>query len=308
MFPDPTVRGRDDLVITVPGNSATAGSGWDVVEVPEWARWCHIFLLGAGGTGGNGVVGANSTAAGGGGGGSAGQTSLSIPAFLLPRTLYVSVGLSIVTAAGIATRIAAFPDTTANNCIALANGGGAGGNAAGATAGAAGTGGTIASLGTMPLGGAGVPSFIVGQAGIIGGVAVSGSNLNIPVTGLLVTGGTGGGGLPAAAVAGTNGGSFTIPAGAFFPPHSGGIGAALAATPGGNGSHGFSDRDDLFYHFGGTGGGSSMGTAVGAGLVGGLGGEGGIGSGGGGGGGALTGSTQGTGGKGGDGVAIISFI
>ena len=308
MFPDGTVRGRDDMVITVQGNSAAAGSGWDILEVPEWARWCHIFLLGAGGTGGNGVVGANSTAAGGGGGGSAGQTSLSIPAFLLPRVLYVSVGLGILTAAGVATRVAAFPDTTANNCIALANGGGAGGNAAGATAGTAGAGGTIASLGTMPLGGGGVPSFIVGQAGIVGGVAVSSSNLNLPVTGLIVTGGTGGGGLPAAATAGTNGGSFTIPAGAFFPPHSGGIGAAAATTPGGSGSHGFSDRDALYYHFGGTGGASSHGTALTTGLVGGLGGEGGIGSGGGGGGGALTGSTQGIGGKGGDGIAIISFI
>ena len=96
MFPDGTVRGRDDLVVTVPANSNAAGAGWDIVEVPEWARWCHIFLLGAGGGGGNGAVGANSTAAGGGGGGSSGQTSLSIPAFMLPRTLYVSVGAGVL--------------------------------------------------------------------------------------------------------------------------------------------------------------------------------------------------------------------
>lgn len=287
-------------------NSAAAGVGWSTWVKRRGASMCQIFVWAGGGAGGNGVVGANSTAAGGGGGGSSSQTSLLIPAALLPDFLHVSVGFggSAPGVLGVASRVSVYPDATANNCVALANPGNGGASAIGATAGTAGAAGAIATIATMPLGGLGQLQLIAGQAGIIGGTTVSGAALTLPVTGLLVTGGTGGGGLPAAGVAGTSGGAFTV-GGLFLPQQVGGIGAAVATTPAGNGSNGISGVRNLAYDYGGTGGGSTHGTATGAGLVASFGGKGAIGSGGGGGGGALTGSTAGGGGRGGDGQVII---
>jgi hypothetical protein len=124
------------------------------------------------------------------------------------------------------------------------------------------------------------------------------------VTGLRITGGAGGGGLPAAAASGTGGGGV-VGAGSF-PTLAGGQGSATATVPGGDGPSGLEQYvRGLLYSYGGCGGASSHGTATGAGLFGGKGGQGGFGSGGGGGGGCLTGGTAGTGGKGGDGLVII---
>jgi hypothetical protein len=271
-------------------NSPTAGAGWSTWIKRRGASMCQILVWGGGGGGGNGAIGANSTAAGGGGGGSGGQTSVMIPAALLPDFLHVSVSV--------------YPDTIANNCVAFANQGNPGSSATGATAGTGANATSAATIAQMPLGGLGQVQQLVGQAGIAGGIAVAGAALTLPVTGLLVTGGTGGGGLPAAGVVGTNGGLFTV-AGLFLPQHSGGLGATAATTPAGNGSHGISGVRNLAYDYGGTGGGSTHGTATGAGLVASFGGKGAIGSGGGGGGGALTGSTGGGGGRGGDGQVII---
>lgn len=307
MFGTPQVYGRDQLVVQIEANSASAGANWETIEVPEWARLCHIVLWGSGGSGGNGVVGANSTAAGGGGGGSSGQTSVWVPTYMLPKLLYASIGAGLLGANGIASRVATYPNLVANHQLAVANGGSGGGNASGGTAGAAGGAGAIATIATMPLAAAGAYTLLAGQAGIIGGTTVAGAQQNPPTTGLRCMGGTGGGGLPAAATAGRAGGlinnSFELAA--LVP---GGIGAAATTTPGGAGSHGFEEMEMAMYFWPGTGGGSSHGSAVGAGLVGGRGGDGSIGCGGGGGGGALTGSTQGIGGRGGDGRCIITFM
>ena len=280
------------------------GIGWSGFDVPPGVTMLQIFCAGSGGDGGDGVVGAASTAAGGGGGGSAGQTTVIIPAAMLPKKLFISVAGG-TGATGFASQVAIWPENVANYRVAFANGGSAGGNASGATAGAAGPAGGVATAANMPLGMAGTTTLLAGQVGIIGGTTVAGAALTLPITGLLITGGTGGGGLPAAATAGTNGGAFTVP-GIFFPPQIGGIGAAAATTPGGNGSNGVNGFNGLSYFYGGSGGGSSHGTALTTGLVGGIGGAGGWGCGGGGGGGALTGSTLGTGGRGGDGVVIIT--
>jgi hypothetical protein len=263
----------------------------------------NFVLVGAGGNGGNGVVGANSTAAGGGGGGSGSQSILTIPLEFLPDILYINLLKS--NSGGFTSRIAVFPNTVANDCLLAANSGSNGGNAAGATAGTAGAGNGATTLAVNPLAGAGTSLFIAGQSGIAGGTVAAGAALTIPVTGLYVTGGTGGAGLGAAGVAGTAGGAFTI-AGNFLAPHIGGIGGTAATTPPTDGSHGITWRKGLRYNFGGTGGGSTHGTATGAGLVGAMGGLGGLGCGGGGGGGALTGSTQGLGGQGGPAYCVIT--
>ena len=61
--------------------------------------------------------------------------------------------------------------------------------------GTAGTGGAVATITNMPLAGRGVYSFFIGQAGSVGGTnATAGVQLTIPSTGLMVTGGSGGGG------------------------------------------------------------------------------------------------------------------
>lgn len=281
--------------------STAAAVGWQIWRKPLGKTMLHILAIGPGGNGGNGAIGANSTAAGGGGGGSGGQTSVTIPLAMLPDVLYISVPHGGLAAP---TRVAVNPYAVVNNTVAIANSGANGGNAAGATAGAAGAAGAIATIATMPLAGIGVTQLLVGQAGIIGGVAVAGAALTLPVTGLYVTGGTGGGGLPAAAAVGTNGGAFTVAG--VHPPQPAGIGAAAATTPAGNGSHGISWRKALRFMYGGTGGGSTHGTATGAGLVASFGGNAGTGSGGGGGGGALTGSKAGGGGKGGGGLVLMT--
>jgi hypothetical protein len=288
--------------IVLDANAATAGVGWHNLVIPPWANMMHYIIWGGGGNGGNGATGANSAAAGGGGGGSSGQTSGVLPIAILPKQLYVSVGMQ-----GIATRISIAPDTVANHCIALVNAGSTGGSAAGATAGAAGVAVAASTAANMPLGFLGFVSVLGGQAGVIGGVAVSGADLSFPVTGLLVTGGTGGGGLPAAAAVGTRGGSLNAVAGGIYPSLAGGDSATAATIPGGNGSNGLLTFNDFDFATGGMGGASTHGSATGTGLVAGLGGFGGFGCGGGGGGGGLTGSTAGLGGRGGNGRAIITF-
>jgi hypothetical protein len=160
----------------------------------------------------------------------------------------------------------------------------------------------------MPLGWGSLVNARSGVGGTAGGFAAAGtSTTTVAITGLAYPG-TGGGGLPAAGNAGTNGGAYaTIGSNLFFPNQPGGTGAPNATTPPTSGSNGISDIKGLFYAYGGTGGGSTHGSATGAGLVGASGGSGTYGSGGGGGGGALTGTTAGTtiGGNGGDSIAII---
>lgn len=284
------------------GNATANGAQWARYERRPGTTMLQILCIGAGGNGGNGAVGAASTAAGGGGGASGSQTMVTLPAYFLPTTLYVSVGFG---GSAVISQVAVYPENNSGVRVAHAYAGNNGGNASGATAGAAGTSGGTTALVNTPLAGAGQFANITGQNGIIGGKTVAGGALTIPTSGLIVTSGTGGGGLPAAATAGTNGGAFTTSA-LIYRPQIGGIGATAATTPGGNGSNGFNGFQGLKFFYGGSGGGSSHGSATGAGLVGGMGGAGGYGCGGGGGGGALTGSTQGLGGRGGDGIVIIT--
>lgn len=279
--------------------STPSSSSWVTWMKRRGTSWVYIFGVGGGGNGGNGAIGAVSTAAGGGGGGSGGQTVLLIPAFLLPDTLYVTVG-----GQGNASRVSIYPDTTAQNIVLVANGGGNGGNASGATAGAAGSAGAVATAATMPLGAAGNMLLLAGQAGLIGGTTVAGGSLNVPTTGLRVTGGGAGGGLPASGN-GTAGGPVT--GAGQIPTVAGGESGSGTTTPPGAGRPGFNNAfRSMFYSLGGSGGGSTHATATGAGLVQAAGGAGGIGSGGGGSGGALTGSTSATGGQGGPGLIIIA--
>jgi hypothetical protein len=272
-----------------------------------------ILLIGKGGNGGSGVIGTNSTAGGGAGGGSGSQTRLLIPLALLPDVLYLSLaGMSGVS--GISSYITIQPSLAAgggapvaNNVLAIANGGGNGGNASAGTGGTAGTAGAIATAATMPLGWA-YATALAGLAGIAGGAAVAGAAFvqsATAITGLFVTPGTGGGGLPAAAATGTLGGAFT--ANGAFPLRIPQAAVATATVPPSNGENGFQPIPKLLYLYGGIGGGSTHGTALTTGLVQSIGGNGAYGCGGGGNGGALTATpTAATTGKGGSSIAILT--
>ena len=275
---------------------------------PRGKSMLNILMIGRGGAGGTGVVGANSTAAGGGGGGSGAMIMLTMPMWAVPNILYFGFGNFSAGNSWVAISPGINQSTApAANCMVVqVGGGGAGGNASGATAGTAGTAGTTPTAALMPLGWAWADAAIGGQAGIAGGTTGAGAALTLPVTGLIVTGGTGGAGLGTAGVAGTAGGAFTVPTSLSFPAQPGGAGGSAATTPPGKGSVGYKALSETNYFYGGTGGGSTHGTATGAGLVQAAGGDGAIGCGGGGMGGALTGSTAAVASKGGPGLLIFT--
>jgi hypothetical protein len=289
------------------GNSVSDGASWHTWYKPRGKSCCSMLLIGGGGAGGTGVIGAASTAAGGGGGGSGAMTILEMPLDFLPDILYISVGaLKNTGSATGSTYVATRPDTTANHTVAIANRGSVGGNASGATAGTAGTAGTIATNALMPLGWAWAKLALAGQVGIAGGTTGAGAALTHPLTGLRITGGTGGAGLGAGGAVGTAGGAITaIASPSYLVGAAGGLGGSAATTPPTNGASGGTYREAGFYFLGGTGGGSTHGSATGAGLVQASGGTGGIGCGSGGMGGALTGSTAGTQSPSTPGVCII---
>jgi hypothetical protein len=260
----PSGNGATDVQIFY-GNSPIAGQQWQTWAKPRGKTMLDILLIGKGGNGGTGVVGANSTAAGGGGGGTGSQTRLLIPLYLIPDILYLSLaGISATTT--LASYITIQPSLAAaggvpvaNNILAFAGGGANGGNAAGATAGSAGAAGGIATAATMPLGWA-YATALAGYAGVIGGttgVAPTWTQSATAVTGLLVTPGTGGGGLPAAAAAGTLGGPFLT--NGLFPLRT--AAPAAGANTFYNGENGYQPIPKLLYLYGGIGSGSTHGSA-----------------------------------------------
>lgn len=303
----PTGWASSDIQVYT-GMGTAAGECWQTWQKPRGKKMVTFILVGKGGNGGTGNIGANSAAAGGGGGGSGGQTIVTMPLFGLPDTIYLTLaGMS--STGTLASYICVAPKLTAgagapvaNDVIAIANGGGNGGNGV-ASGGGAGAAGGVATAATMPLGFGFAKSILAGQGGIAGGSAVAGANLTLPATGLMVTGGTGGGGLPAAAATGTNGGQIT--GAGVFPTILGGQGSATATNPADNGRAGIRPVPNLFYGMGGTGGASTHGTATGGGLVQASGGDGAPGCGGGGMAGALTGSAAGRIGFGGPAFCII---
>lgn len=290
--------------------SPTVQTNWETCLKPRGSVGCYIYCVGGGGGGMSGLAGAASFAGGGGGGGSSGQSTLWVPAFLLPDVLYVSVGAggasNVASTNAIASKVSVAPSATANDCLLSATGGASGTAPTTVPAGGgAGAAGGLATIAQAPLAGWGASNFLAGQAGIIGGAAVAGGNLALPTTGLVITGATGGGGLGAVNVAGKAGGNIT--GAGIFPSNPGGAGGTTAPTAGAHGSNGMRPIRNLWYMYGATGGGSCGLTAGGVGADGGSGQRGSFGCGGGGGGACITGSTPGRGGEGGDGIVIIAF-
>ena len=300
----------------------TAGTNWQTWLKPRGVSFVQFFVLGGGGGGGAGAVPASGSA-GGGGGGSSAQCTLLFPAWALPDVLYISVGSggaggnASAGAAGIASYVTIYPATTVNYVLCQANGGGGGGAGNTTTAGSLGAAGTVTPIASGPLAGLGFPAWgqaatninLIGQVGGAGGIGtgtgaagtavfINGGTSLANGTGLLVTGGAGGGGLGSAT---NSGGAITVPTTeVVFPPHPGGA-AGTGTGSGANGLNGYQAIPKLLLFYGGSGGGTSGLTAGGSG---GNGGRGGYGSGGGGGGGAIT--TRSLGGAGGDGQVIAT--
>lgn len=287
------------------GDAIAVGTAWKTWQKPRGKTMLHIQLVGSGGNGGTAVIGANSVSAGGAGGQSGATTHVLIPLAMVPDTLFLSLaGTKPTATANFASTVSIAPSNTANNIIAFANGGLHGGSASAGTGGTVGTAAAIATAANMPLGWLFGQLVLAAQVGTAGGAAVSAANLALPTTGAYVTGGTGGGGLPAGGATGTNGGNITG-AGAF-PSNPGGVGSATATVPAARGNAGCNPISRSRYGIGGTGGASTHGTATGAGLAQSTGGDAPPGCGGGGMGGALTGSSAGAVGKGGPAFAILT--
>ena len=267
-----------------------------------------VYMLSHGGAGGggNGAVGAAGSAAGGGGGGSAGQSILQIPAYFLPDVLYIQVGAGGVSVtAGATTKVQAIQGAGTYEVYQAAFGGGAGGSASGGTAGTAGANAIASGISSNVFAGIGMALYISGQVGVAGGTTGNGVSITGPTTGLYVSSGAGGGGVPAAGNGG-NGGDVNPNATLIFPSIIGGAGSSSATVPGAPGTSGRGGmRFKIPVNFGGSGGGGSNSAAITTGLFGGDGGMGGPGSGGGGGGGCFSGGVAGVGGRGGDGQVLI---
>jgi hypothetical protein len=288
---------------------------WQSWTKPNDAMLIHILCIGAGGGGGSGVYNSGTSEYGGGGGGSAAVTSMFIPAFLIPDTLYVQIGIGgggglgqnvrpnsgISGTAGGTSYVALYPSYTGTgqvgNLLLSANGGSGG---AGGTTGSSvgGAGASVTAVGaTAPFYlGLGQFTSTTGQSG--GGQTVQGEPPVLTISGI-----TGGGSAGGEAFGATNySGGVISPQSTVIPYLTslpGGVAGGSVSTI--IGKNGYTVKKPLMF-IGGTGGG-----AAGSGTAG-KGGNGAIGSGGGGGGGqnAFSGGVSGTGGKGGDGLVIIT--
>ena len=86
----------NDLTTQVPNVQTFNGaaSTWQTWNKQDDATMIHILCIGGGAGGGSGRLDSSATARyGGGGGGGGAVTSIFFPAFLIPDTLYVQVGL-----------------------------------------------------------------------------------------------------------------------------------------------------------------------------------------------------------------------
>lgn len=304
-------------VQTYVGTASVSLTQWQTWKKPRGATWIYMMGIGGGASGGCGLNSA-ATSGGGGGGGSGSQTSLLIPAFLVPDVLYIQAGQGgkqpavLVSAAagvaGIVTLVAAEPYTSTNAFLTylFANPGSGSAAATTTTGGGGGAAGSAATISNMNLASRGVINLLAGQAGSAGGASTAaGAASTFPTTGLTSGGGTGGGGTDGTTA--RAGGSITLASGlgqGWWPTTISGGAAASGATPATVGQSGYIAQL-LNIRTGGAGGGSASGTSGG---VAGGGGNGAPGSGGGGAGGSSTTGTNTTlarPGDGGDGLVIM---
>jgi hypothetical protein len=282
---------------TTDPTASTLGTNWVSWSKPNDMSFFWIYAVGGGGGGGGGVNGISSvtTRNGGGGGSSGALRTLLLPAYLVPDTLYISIGkggagVSNANGAnGSATIVAVQPPSTSSNppYFLFAAGGSAGRNSG--LTGVTITEPTITATETLKYLGYSTILNAAGASGTSGGAGGANGSTWSPLPSQPI-GGSGGGGANAT-VAGY-GGNAPISQTAFSFTVSGGIPGAAGGGTAGNimkNQYGY-----IFYPA--TGGAANVASAGSAG------GRGAPGCGGGGGGG---GAGSGIGGDGGDGFVII---
>lgn len=309
------------------GTSSWSQHRW---QKPRGVSWIYMLVVGGGGPGGYGLNQNSGTVYGGGGGSSGGMNVVMLPAPLVPDTLSVYCGYggsSNLANNGMPTFISLSitPSITeVNYSFAYAPGGNTGNY--GASLGTGGAAPAAATIANCCLAGRGFYAFYAGAAGGNGGSTGAGSSVAMS-TGLLVTGGAGGGAgasiVTTGQSAGNGGGisSLGMPFGRTVYPNQtatipGGTGATYSSstglrTPATAASSFLSAALPILMNYGGTGGGGGSLDGFGDNLLApSPGGNGAPGCGGGGGGGASTlfSTALQSGGAGGPGFAyIISF-
>lgn len=277
-----------------------------VWQKPKNLTMCSLVLHASGGPGGAGAIGPAGAAAGGGGGASGTGVSLIFPLWAVPDVLYVTLGMLADSKVSVVPESVSVTDNFAYGRYGLA-----GGNASGSTPGVGGLASFALNLSDFPLGNPwqkrSMTSYIGGSSGGSTGPGVNGTILYGGAVGqIIVIGGYGGAGVGTTGSTGSQGGGLAAVASPMFTGHSGGVGGTDPLTPPQPGNPGRMAAQGVFRFLGGTGGGSTHGSATGTGLVQASGGDGAPGCGGGGSGGALTGSTPGVPGKGGPAFAIFT--
>jgi hypothetical protein len=272
---------------------------------PNGINFIYAMLIAPGSGGGGGYSFGVGTAGGGGGGGTPGPIIQFLqPAYLVPDTLFISVGVGGT--GGAAGTAGGYPSSNltglwyqtyqnaANSRTWYAyTAGDMAGNQSGrgGAVGNGGNGGTASSISTVQPGIVGFSNYVQTTAltGFAGGFASVGTNATFSGR---PAGGAGGGGVSAGvAYAGGNVLGPTTSTNSIWSRNLSG-----GATTGQAGEDGITLFDPTFFSLPGAGGGAN------ASGTGGAGGKGGIGCGGGGGGAGVTG---GRGGDGGDGLAIL---
>jgi hypothetical protein len=295
-------------------------SPWQPWTKPNDALLIHILCIGGGAGGGSGRRdGGGSQRLGGGGGGGAAVTSMFVPAFLIPDTLYIQVGLGgtggagatvnpgngNAGAAGGTSYVALYPSyngtSQVGNLLLSANGGsgGSGGFGSGA-GGAGGAGGTTTGVGAAS------PFYLgLGQFTSTASQAGSSASATSSPTNLIISGITGGGSAGGTLDQfGTSfaGGAIVSPSALipYLTSLAGGVSNGVLVVNGAS-NNGYAVKKPLMF-IGGTGSGGATGFRISL-----KGGDGATGCGGGGAGANFsTSTTPGAGGNGGNGIVIIT--
>ncbi len=297
--------------------SASISGTFQAWNVPEGASFLHFTVIGGGGGGGAGYYSSSLTAGSGGGGGApGGMVAVSIPAMLLPKTLYLQVGYGGAGGAaavsnpqvgnngeaGTISYVCLYPEINAGSVLIqssnTAPGGGAGGGIN--TTSAAGTAITIAD--TTNLKWLGIVGNTVAQTAGSTGAAGSTANINgtaITYAGLL-TGGAGGGNMRSTSAGGGTGGTINMTNILSYIAVAVNGGTAFNTTEACKGSNGFFSWKPFIA----TGGAGGAGYSITGATIAPDGGNGAYGCGGGGGGARCSAPSKG--GKGGDGLIIIA--
>lgn len=210
----PSKSDQNTFVFYANASGSISGS-FKAWSVPEHAAFLHFTVIGGGGGGGGGGVLSGASRKGAGGGAPGGMVAVSIPAILLPKTLYLQVGFGgqgggRATAVGVAapngnngeiSYVCLYPEINPGSTLIQSSETAAGGGTGATTAGTSvppGTAITIANTNNLKWLGI-VGNTVAQTAGGIGSTIAPGS---VTYAGLL-TGGAGGAGFSTGIVGGS---------------------------------------------------------------------------------------------------------